>query len=88
MGCGRNFGWYPGNGPFNYLPPWERPGYYMRYGIQNVGFVPPFAYGISLSKEERISYLQTIKNNLEIAKTNIEKEIQDINNIIENLKKS
>ena len=87
MGCGRNNMWnlYPGNGPFSYLPPWERPGYYMRYSMIN-GLIPPFTYG--LTKEDRISYLQTIKSNLEITKTNIEKQIQDINNIIEELKKS
>ncbi len=88
MGWGRGYAWniYPGNGPFNYLPPWERPGYYMRYGLINAGLVPPF--GNIFTKEERISYLQTIKSNLEFAKSNIEKQIQDINNMIEELKKS
>ncbi|MGC8573739.1 MAG: hypothetical protein ACP5L0_07100 [Caldisphaera sp.] len=90
MGWGRNNCWYPGNiniypgnGPFNYLPPWERPGFYLRYG-----YVPAMFQGLQISKEDKILWLESLKSNLENAKSNIEKQLNEINNLIESLKKS
>ncbi|RLI10018.1 hypothetical protein DRO42_02600 [Candidatus Bathyarchaeota archaeon] len=42
-GGGRSGPW-PGNGPFSYLPPWQRPGWLYGYG-RGVGYGRGYGYG-------------------------------------------
>jgi hypothetical protein len=73
----RGYG-YPGNGPFSYLPPWERPGFYLRYP-----YVPGF-YQPGIGDE--LAYLENYKLLLENAKGNLENQLNDIEKRINDLK--
>ncbi|MEZ0345619.1 MAG: hypothetical protein ABWK01_03635 [Infirmifilum sp.] len=80
------WGWYgwrrgpwPGNGPFSWLPPWERPGWILGRGwcwsYPIYGF-PPATY--PLSREDELRLIEDYKRALEEYRKYIEEEISRI----------
>lgn len=77
-------GYWPGRGPFRYLPPWERPGWLYGPGscrwLFSRGFAPSYMLPRSPSVNEQIDVLETYKKD-------IESELEEITQEIERLKK-
>ncbi|MGB9759803.1 MAG: hypothetical protein ACPLZG_08285 [Thermoproteota archaeon] len=48
-GYGRGYGLWPGRGPFSYLPPWQRPGWYFGRGACWWLFGYPWYYAFPYS---------------------------------------
>ncbi len=80
-------GWrgpYPGNGPFSYLPPWERPGFYFRFAPAAAplppwyGTTPSYARGDLAYLENYKAWLESIKKEIEAELSEIEKKIDEL----------
>ncbi len=67
---------YPGHGPWSYIPPYERPGWWFRSWWRWPYHYPPW-----LSKEDEIRYLEEIKKYL------TETVIKEIDKRLEELRK-
>lgn len=76
---------WPGHGPFSYLPPWERPGYYL-WGAGTYG-APYYAATPYYDAESERRYLESQRLYLEDLRSRIEDEIKRIDERLAQLKK-
>jgi len=73
---------YPGNGPWSYLPPWERPGW--KYGRGwcwwYLGAPAPGTYAPPpwIDRSSELKYLEDLKNYLEDFKKQVEARIEEL----------
>ncbi|WP_440059356.1 hypothetical protein ACSU1N_06110 [Thermogladius sp. 4427co] len=67
---------WPGHGPWSYLPPWMRPGWYLWWGFRGVPPVYPSAP--TLTKEAEIAYLENLKAYLQDALKYVEDRLNQL----------
>ncbi|MBE9391248.1 DUF5320 domain-containing protein [Fervidicoccus fontis] len=84
-GWGRGWSPYPGNGPFSYLPPWERPGWkygrgwcWWYYGYPYSSSYPYPVAPFWADKSAELRYLEDMRKYLEDVKKDIEARIEEL----------
>ena len=81
---------WPGNGPFSYLPPWERPGWKFGRGacwyayLENTGYYKKF---YDEYRKYMDQYMLNEKESLEYEMNYLEKRLEAIKKRLEELKK-
>ncbi|MEM3507319.1 MAG: DUF5320 domain-containing protein [Candidatus Bathyarchaeia archaeon] len=92
------FGPWPGRGPFSYLPPWQRPGWFFGptrgycrwlWAYPYNTWIPWLGWGspsTPQSSKDELAALEGYKIELESEKASIEKEISDVEAKIKELK--
>ncbi|MGC9182022.1 hypothetical protein [Thermogladius sp.] len=64
------YGPWPGHGPWSYLPPWMRPGWYLWWATPQT--TPPVA---PWSREAELQYLESLKSYLQETLRSVEERI-------------
>ena len=65
---------WPGHGPWSYLPPWRRPGWYMGWCWRYWPDYPP-----PVSREEELRYLEELKKYLtDVVLKDIDRRIEEL----------
>ncbi|MGC9072348.1 MAG: hypothetical protein ACP5HK_06645 [Acidilobus sp.] len=75
---------WPGHGPFSYLPPWERPGWYLwgRWAYWD----PSLSYPVTYDKGSELRSLEAYRLYLEDLRSWVESEIKGVEKRIAELK--
>lgn len=85
MGWGRWCADWPGHGPFSNLPPWERPGWYLLWGLRP--WPPAYYMSAYYDEESERRFLESYRLYLEDLKARIDDELRRVNERLSQLKK-
>ncbi|RDD53475.1 MAG: hypothetical protein BA066_04280 [Candidatus Korarchaeota archaeon NZ13-K] len=77
MGWWRRWGPWPGRGPFSYLPPWQRPGWWGRGWWCWWWWTPPPSSAFP-SRDEELSYLRSLESELRERLKQIEERLREL----------